>query len=73
MCLSELTRFLARIWPKLWAATCRTRASVMVIGRARFWLTGVDLGRFEIFEILGGAGDIYKSTSMPNYYPPCLL
>jgi len=27
---------------------------------------------FEIFEILGGAGDINNSTSMPNYYHTCL-
>ena len=27
---------------------------------------------FEIFEILGGAGDIYNSISMPNYYHTCL-
>ena len=29
---------------------------------------GRDLdGFFEIFEILGGAGDIHNSTSVPNY------
>ena len=28
---------------------------------------GSDLGRFRDFEILGGAGDIYNSTSMPTY------
>ena len=36
--------------------------------RARFWLSGVAIwADFEIFEILGGAGDIYNSISMPNY------
>ena len=29
--------------------------------RGSFWAD------FEIFEILGGAGDIYNSISMPNY------
>ena len=24
------------------------------------------------FDIMGGAGDIYNSTSMPNYYHTCL-
>ena len=28
---------------------------------------GVVLGRYCIFEILRGAGDIHNSTSMPNY------
>ena len=32
------------------------------------WLTGVAIwADFESFEILGGAGDIYNSISMPNY------
>ena len=34
--------------------------------RGSFWAD------FEIFEILGGAGDIYNSISMPNYYHTCL-
>ena len=27
---------------------------------------------FDIFELLRGAGDIYNSISMPNYYRTCL-
>ena len=46
---------------EVWTATCRSSK--------RFWFPGVVLGRFifEIFEILGGAGDINNSTSMTNY------
>ena len=48
-------------WTEVWTGTCRSRE--------RFWFPEVrDLGRlFEIFEILGGAGDINNSTSMLNY------
>ena len=36
--------------------------------RARFWLPGVTIwADFEIFKILGGTGDMYNSTSTPNY------
>ena len=46
--------------------TCRSRK--------RFWFPeGRDLDRFfEIFEILGGAGDINNSISMPIHYHTCL-
>ena len=33
---------------------------------------GSILADFEIFEIPGGAGDIYNSTGMTNYYHTCL-
>ena len=37
--------------------------------RARYWLPGVSRSGqiFELFEILGGAGDIYNSSSTPKY------
>ena len=52
-------------WTEVWSGSYRSRA--------RFWLPGVAIwADFEIFEILGGAGNIYNLISTPNYYYPCL-
>ena len=57
VCIS--TRFLA-LGPRL---------GLVVIAQGRlFWLPGVAIwADFEIFQILRGADDRNKSTSMPNY------
>ena len=47
-------------WTKVWSSTWPSTASNSYYGsRGSFWA--------DIFEILGGAGDIYNSISMPNY------
>ena len=40
---------------------------VVIAQRQGFGSRGSFWADFEIFEILGGAGDIYNSISMPNY------
>ena len=47
-------------WTEVWTDTCRSGASIMAPG-------GRSGQIFEIFEILGGAGDINNSISMLNY------
>ena len=51
-------------WTEVWSCSYRSRA--------RFCFRGSFWADFEIFEIQGGAGDIYNSISMPNYYHTCL-
>ncbi len=49
----------------------RARSSTLHI-RACILVLEVVWQNFEIFEILGGAGDIHNSTSIPNYCnEPC--
>ena len=50
-----------RAWTEVWSRASRLRSFIMAPG-------GRDLdGFFEIFEILGGAGDINNSISTANY------
>ena len=46
-------------WTEVWSGRYRSRA--------RFCFRGSIWADFEIFEILGGAWDIYNSISMPKY------
>ena len=47
-------------YTEVWTGSYRARASIMAPG-------GRSGQIFEIFEILGGAGDINNSISMPKY------
>ena len=58
--LGTSARKVSSAWTEVWPGSYRSSK--------RFWFPGVVLGGFfEIFEILGGAGDINNSISMPNY------
>ena len=60
--LSMVPNKALRAWTEVWSRASRLRSFIMAPG-------GRDLdGFFEIFEILGGAGDINNSISMWNYW-----